>query len=269
VQNNGVYYRERLGARAGGFGWSIAAGDEYVLVGETGYVFENMIPEICSVHVFDYDWNHVATLNAPDQQERTCFGISTSISSDYVVVGEPWATVDGHEKAGRARIYDTDWNHVATLDSPTPEALAEFGCDVAMGGDIVVVGERKGDVDSMNEGKVHIFDLEGNLIASLVSPEPAVSALFGHSVETDGEIIVVGETDIEAGGETKAGKVHVFGLGEPIAEQPAPEEETTETESEPETESETSGGIPGFPLESIVLSIVLTVIGLWLIQIKR
>ena len=249
----------------GGFGGSIAAGDEYVLVGETG-ARALQIPEICSVHVFDYDWNHVATLNAPDQQERTCFGISTSISSDYVVVGEPWATVDGHEKAGRAHIYDTDWNHVATLDSPTPEALAEFGCDVAMGGDIVVVGECKGDVDTMNEGKVHVFDLEGNLIASLVSPEPAVSALFGHSVETDGEIIVVGETGVEAGGESKAGKVHVFGLGEPAAEQPAPEEEATETESEPETESEKSGGIPGFPIESIVISIALAVLVLWLIQ---
>ena len=253
----------------GGFGGSIAAGDEYVLVGEAGSVFMNLIPKICTVYVYDYDWNHVATLNAPDQQERNCFGISTSISSDYVVVGEPWATVDGHEKAGRAHIYDTDWNHVATLKSPTPEAFAEFGCDVAMGGDIVVVGERKGDVDTMNEGKVHVFDLEGNLIVSLISPEPAVSALFGHSVETDGEIIVVGETDVEAGGESKAGKVHVFGLGEPAAEQPAPEEETTETESEPETESDKGGGIPGFPLESIVLSVALAVLVLWLLQQRR
>ena len=249
----------------GGFGGSIAAGDEYVLVGETG-ARALQIPEICSVYVFDYDWNHVATLNAPDKEERTCFGISTSISSDYVVVGEPWATVEGHENAGRAHIYDTDWNHVTTLKSPTPEALAEFGCDVAMGGDIVVVGERKGDVDTINEGKVHVFDLEGNLIATLVSPEPAVSALFGHSVETDGEIIVVGETGVEAGGESKAGKVHVFGLGEPAAEQPAPEEEATETESELESETEKSGGIPGFPFESIVLSIALAVLALWLIQ---
>ena len=66
-------------------------------------------------------------------------------------------------------------------------------------------------------------------------------------------------------------QARAYSLGEPTTEQPDPEEETTETESEsePETESETSGGIPGFPLESIVLSIVLTVIGLWLIQRKR
>ena len=80
---------------------------------------------------------------------------------------------------------------------------------------------------------------------------------------------MVCEADVEAGGESKAGKVHVFSLGEPAAEQPAPEEETTEAESEPESESEKSGGIPGFPLESIVISIALTVILLWFMQRKR
>ena len=94
--------------------------------------------------------------------------------------------------------------------------MAEFGHDVVVGGNIVVVGERKGDVDIMNEGKVH-----------------------------------------------------VFGLGEPTAEQPTPEEETTETESEPESEYEKSGGIPGFPLESITISVVLAALVLWLIQRQR
>ena len=241
----------------GTFGWSMAASDEYILVGEPGYIPQSLIPEVCSVYVFDYDWNHVATLNAADEQERTRFGISTSISGNYVVVGEPWATVDGLEKAGRAHIYDTEWNLVATLQSPTPEAMAEFGGDVVVGGDIVVVGECKGDVDSMNEGKAHVFDLEGNLIATLVSPERAVSALFGYSVETDGETIVVCESDASVDGVTKAGKVHVFGLGAPIPKQPAQDVETTETPSETDDDNDENGGIPGFPSESVVLSLVL------------
>jgi len=39
-----------------------------------------------------------------------------------------------------------------------------------------------------------------------------------------------------------------------------------EPEPEPETESEKGGGIPGFPLESIIISMVLTTLVLWLIQ---
>jgi hypothetical protein len=240
-----------------------------MLIGEPGNIQQSNIPEICSVYVYDYDWNHVATLNAPDQEERTAFGISTSTNSDYIVVGEPWATVDGHEKAGRAHIYDTSWNHVVTLRSPTPEDNGEFGRDVTIGGNIVVVGERRGDVESMNEGKAYVFDLEGNLISTLISPAPFPGNQFGYSVETDGEIIVVCEADVEAGGVSQAGKVHVFGLGEPPSEQPAQKEEATETETESESGSEKSGGIPGFPLESVVLSIVLSVLVLWLIQRQR
>jgi hypothetical protein len=250
----------------GFFGRSLAASDEYILVGETG---RSDPVDIGSVYVYDYDWELVTTLQPPDMQERTFFGFSTSISGDHVVIGELWATVDGHEKAGRAHIYDTNLNHVATLQSPPPEDNGEFGRDVVIGGDIVVVGERRGDVESMNEGKAYVFDLEGNLISTLVSPAPFPGNQFGYSVETDGEIIVVCEADVEAGGESKAGKVHVFGLGEPTAEQPAPEEETTETVSEPEAESEKSSGIPGFPFESIVISIVLAVLVLWQIQRQR
>jgi len=250
----------------GVFGWSLATSDEYVLVGEPGYLFGYLIPDLCSVYVFDYSWNSLATLNAPDRQERTCFGVSTSISGDYVVVGEPWATVDGNEKAGRAHIFDTDWNHVATLQSPTPEALAEFGWDVVIGGDIVVVGERKGDVEVMNEGKAHVFDLEGNIITTLVSPEPAVASLFGHSVETDGEVIVVGEIDQSVDGISKAGKVHIYGPGPAVEVTPDDDEIIVDDD---EDDSTKQGGIPGFPYESILLGVVSVILVLWLIQKRR
>jgi hypothetical protein len=217
--------------------------------------------------VFDYDWNHVATLNAPEQGEGTLFGYRVAIDSDIIVVGEPLATVNGHVKAGRAHIFDTGWNHIAILQAPTPEDNGEFGIDVAVRGNLIVVGESKSDAKVLNGGKAYVFDLEGNLISALLSPEPSVGAQFGDRVVTDGEFVAVAEVEANVGDVSKAGKVHVFGLGEPAVEQPALEEETTETESD--TESEKSGGIPGFPLESAVLSLVLAVLLLWLIQRQR
>jgi len=252
---------------AGLFGSSIDANDEFILVGEAGQ--SDRPKDEGSVHVYDVDYNLVTTLHSPDNQIRSSFGGSVTISGDHVVIGERWASVDGHEHAGRAHIYDTGWNLVATLQSPTPEVNSEFGFSVAIGGSLVVVGERKGDIETMNEGKSYVFDLEGNLLDTLVSPAPEVNAMFGWQVVTDGEIIVVADVQHSADGFSQAGKVHVFEWGEPAAEQPAPEEETTETESEPESDSEKSGGIPGFPLESIVTSVVLAVIVLWVIQSKR
>jgi hypothetical protein len=196
----------------GNFGLTLAANEEFILVGEPGN--KNEPPFVIgSVHVFDYDWNHVVTLQAPESKERAIFGASIAISGDVVVIGEDWADVEGVERAGRAHIYDTDWNHLATLQAPVPEESGEFGIDVAVGGDIIVVGERKEDVKSLNEGKAYVFDLEGNLIATLTSPEPSVGTQFGWRVDTDGEIVMVAEVEATVDGETKAGKVHIFQAG--------------------------------------------------------
>ena len=251
----------------GTFGISIDANDEFILVGELG--LSDKPSNDSNVHVYDIDYNLVTTLYSPDNQDRSFFGNSVTISGDHVVIGERWASVEDYEMAGRAHIYDTGWNLVATLQSPTPEDNAEFGFSVAIGGGLVVVGELKWDVETMNEGKAYVFDLEGNLIDTLVSPEPEVDAMFGWQVVTDGDIILVADVQHSADGFSQAGKVHVFEWGEPAAEQPAPEEETTETETESESESEKGGGIPGFPFESIVISMVLAVLLLWLIQRKR
>ena len=252
----------------GAFGDNIAANEELILVGEPGTT-GGSLNLVGSIHVFDYDWNLIKTIQAPEQVSHTMFGKSITIRGETVVIGEIYAEVDGHERAGKAYIYDTDWNLVATLQSTAPRDGGEFGRGTAIGGDIIVVGERRADVITEKEGKAYVFDLEGTLVSTLTSPDPTVGAQFGYKVVTDGEIVVVADVEGTVDDVSKAGKVHVYGLGEPAAEQPAPEEETTETESEPETESDKGGGIPGFPLESIVLSIVLAVIGLWLIQRQR
>ncbi len=194
------------------YGDFIDANEEFILVGESGNWWERPIDN-GSVYVYNREYELVETLHSPDHQEHTYFGMPVAISENIFVVGEHWASVDGHEKAGRAHLYDTDWSLVATLESPTPEDYGEFGFHVAIGGGLVVVGERKGDVVSMNEGKAYVFDLEGNLVDTLVSPEPEIGAQFGWRVVTDGEIVVVADVAHSVDGVSKAGKVHVFQAG--------------------------------------------------------
>jgi len=326
-------------ANVGLFGLSIDANDEFILVGECGH--RGWPIDEGNVHVYDVDYNLVETLLSPDYQERSGFGISVAISENIFVIGEFWASVDGHEKAGRAHIYDTDWNLVAMLQSPTPEENGEFGIHVAIGGGLVVVGERRGDVVSMNEGKAYVFDLEGNLIDTLVSPDPEVGAQFGWRVATDGEIVVVADAFHSVDDVSRAGYVYVFGKGTAIFEvddltidpisvdlggtltisvevtntgaksgthtvalmiDGEVEDEKTVTLSPDESETvsfevsasqlgtfsvevdDLSGSytvtepkeeptfwerIPGFPFESIVFSMVLAVLVLWLIRRQR
>jgi hypothetical protein len=183
------------------------------------------------------------------------------------VIGEVWADVEGVDRAGRAYVFDTDWNQLATLLSTAPRAGGEFGRGTAMGGDIMVVGERRGDVVSVKEGKVYVYDLEGNLLSTLVSPEPTVGAQFGYRVATDGEIVVVSDVEATVEGVSKAGKVHVFAPG-PGAE-PEPEQEPSETVTEPEEEPSFWERIPGFQYETIILGLTAGAFVLWLLQRKQ
>ena len=175
--------------------------------------------------MFDYNWNLVKTFQSPEPQLFTYYGNSVPVSGDHFVVGEKGSTVDGYRRAGRAYIYDTDWNLVAALQSPTPEDDAEFGVDVCIGGDFVVVGE----VNAQNEGKVYVFDLEGNLLFSMISPEPELGSHFGSKVLMDGEILVVGEVDATVDEVPGAGKAHVFKLGVTVEVKEQVEETTTTT----------------------------------------
>jgi hypothetical protein len=175
------------------------------------------------------------------------------LTGNHVVVGEPGATLDEYESAGKAYVYDTDWNLVTALVSPNPESDAEFGVDVCIFGDLVFVGESNGDVTDGDEGKVYVFDLSGNLLDTVVSLKRETGAQFGFNVLSDGELLIVSEVDATVGEFTGAGKIHVFRLGEYNIEVEEPVEETTTETEEPETEP--SGGIPGYPFWSILAAL--------------
>jgi hypothetical protein len=108
-----------------------------------------------------------------------------------------------------------------------------------------------------------VFDLEGNLLASLIAPDPEVGAQFGSRVDTDGEVVVVGEGMASVDGFSKRGKVYVYGFGEPAVVEPVDEGEPVVEEEVEETKR--GGGIPGFPLESIILGVIAVII-LWRIR---
>jgi len=118
---------------------------------------------------------------------------------------------------------------------------------VAISENLIIVGERGADGVSADEGRVHLYDLNSNWIASLKAPVPSPSAEFGSFVAVSGDSIAIGERSAVMG-EYKAGRVHVYRLGS-IDDIQKPVEENT-----PETEESV---IPGYPLLSIVLAILL------------
>ena len=169
-----------------------------------------------------------------------------------------------------AYLFDTDGNLLTTLQAPAPEENAEFGNAVAISGDTVVVGESKADVEAFNEGRAYVFDLDGNLLATLHSPIPEAAAYFGYSVSVSGDTIAVGEPNAKVDGKIKAGRAYIFGPGPGAEPEAKTEPASVQMEVKPTTEEKKpSGGIPGFPHESIMIGLVIGAFVLWLLQQKR
>ena len=186
----------------GKFGFPVDGGEGNFVVVE-GY--ENQVGK---AYLFDSDGDLLATLQSPEPQVGAFFGLSVAVSGDIVVVGEYLAEVEGNSKAGRAHIFDADGNLLASLQSPEPEAIAMFGWSVDTSGDLVLVGEPYANGGSFDEGRVYVFDTEGNLLETLSAPEPTLQTKFGNLVLVKGEIIVVGEL-----GSSKVGRVYIFQPG--------------------------------------------------------
>ena len=150
------------------------------------------------------------TLQSPEPSAASYFGGPLDGSEGIFVVGERYAKVGDTGQAGKAYIFDSDGDLLATLQSPEPQYDAIFSRSVAVSGDIVVVGEYYADVEGLvKAGRAHIFDADGNLLATLQSPEPEANAMFGRWVDTSGDLILIAEPS--ANGESiDEGRAYVF-----------------------------------------------------------
>jgi hypothetical protein len=301
------------------FAWSIDGGEGIFVVGEH-FIKVGDTAQAGKAHIFDSDGDLLATLQSPEPQFNAIFGKPVAVSGDIVVVGEYWAEVEGNSKAGRAHIFDADGILLASLQSPEPEANAMFGWSVDTSGDLVLVCEPYANGESIDEGRVYVYDTEGNLLETLSSPELTLGTEFGTLVCVEGEIIVVGAPGASnervyvfqpgavdftlSGLSVNPGSVNVGGTvtisvecsnegsmsgshtvtlridGEVEDEKTvtvAPDESMTVSFDAPTSEKgtysveiegltgsyEVRGGIPGFPVESLIAGLAVAILVLW------
>jgi len=93
----------------------------------------------------------------------------------------------------------------------------EFGCSVAISGDVAVVGARSADLGSLSDaGAAYVFVKPANgwgnmtQTAKLTASDKAAGDNFGYSVSTSGDVVVVGASSADPGGTIDAGAAYVF-----------------------------------------------------------
>jgi hypothetical protein len=184
------------------FGSSIALSGDTALVGAHGRG---------SAYVFVRNgttWAQQAKLIASDRGNHDdCFGCSIALSGDTALVG---ASDEGGTLQGSAYVFvrnGTTWTQQAKLTANDAVSGGHFGIDVALSGDIALIGSHISEVES--SGSAYVFVRNGTTWtqqAKLTASDPVPNDHFGRGVAFSGDTALVGAY----GDDDSAGSAYVF-----------------------------------------------------------
>jgi len=219
------------------FGCSVAINNEYAIVGAWGEdenaLNTDSLSSAGAVYVFSNNndsWEETQKIVASKRYSSSTFGYSVAISGDYFVTG---AKNEDIEKApfdaGAAYVFKNNggvWEQVKRVTASDYTDRANFGCEVDISGDYIIIGADYEHRDELSAkalsyaGAAYIFhntDQNGDWqeVQKIVASDRAAEAYFGGSVAISENTIVVGvraaKTDLlGANSLYKAGAAYVF-----------------------------------------------------------
>lgn len=147
------------------------------------------------------------------------FGVSVAMSpsQDTTVVGAFLDDNAGGTDAGSAYVFvrsGENWVEQAKLTASDGAALDEFGRQVAIVGDTVVVGARRDDhAGGTDAGSAYVFTRTGTVWtqqAKLTASDAEAGDEFGLALALAGDTLIVGAYSNDHAGGVDAGSAYVF-----------------------------------------------------------
>ena len=197
------------------FGYDVDIDGDYAVI--TACWSDDLGEKTGSAYIFRLEgseWIEEAKLTAHDAGEDDRFGISASISGDYVVVGS-FFDDDNGSRSGSAYIFKkegTSWTEQVKLTPGDGSADDWFGVNVSMDGDYVAVGSRYNDNEKgTNAGAVYVYKREGSdwIEQTKLLPSESFDNVYFDVCEIDGANLVVGAWG-DGIVETAAGAFYIF-----------------------------------------------------------
>ncbi len=225
-----VYYRNQGGANAWGvvkslsgpggsaFGQSVSLSGDIAVVEAPGssraFVFYRNRGGI-------NNWGQVREIRGPD---NSAFGCAASISGDTLVIGAWRTVINGKLYQGAAYVFQRNqggvdnWGQVKQIVAADGAADDEFGHNVAVSGDVVVVGAHDVTVNGkINQGAAYVFYRnqgganQWGQVKKIVTADGVAHDFFSISgVSVNGGTIVVGAPFANVGGNAAQGAAYVF-----------------------------------------------------------
>jgi hypothetical protein len=182
------------------FGWSVSLSEQRFAAGAPSDNVKGT--HSGSVSIFEKhgdSWTRTAKLVASDGAANDFFGSSVALSGDELLVGAARRNDKG-ASSGAVYVFSFDgtlWNETQKLLASDGSAEAWFGQSISRKGNRAVIGapgDRHGTGCTFC-GKAYVFSRAENMWteeAILKDQQPEEEDLFGTSVATDGDRVVVG-----------------------------------------------------------------------------
>lgn len=188
-------------------------GDVFVFSGSNGSVLGIIDLGITSIEQgFGY-----SVLGIPD--------VNNDGKGDFLV-GAPYAEIDSVLNSGKVYLMSgSNWSILQTFQQDTPTIDGWFGLSMAYLGDINQDGVTEIGISSVNElqsdtifaGKLYIFSVNGNLLATINPPEVQHESYFGFAISggvnltgTTSKDIIVSSSRYDSQEFQNVGKVFVY-----------------------------------------------------------
>lgn len=189
------------------FGASLALDGDIMVVGAIASDLLGINSGIVFVYeLIDDQWQQIATLSPSNPKEEEFFGSAVAIQDDIIVVGSPNNDENGNN-SGKAFIFLksgikwVDANEEAKLTASDSGENHNFGYDVAIDKDVIVVGAPGANGGTNKSGAVYVFErplsgwVDMNETAKLVESKANVendTGDFGISVAIESNVIIAG-----------------------------------------------------------------------------
>ena len=210
------------------FGISVSISGDYAVVGVWGDTDNG--PNSGSAYLFkrtSTSWTQEAKLLPSDGAAFDNFGVSVSISGDYVVAGAQGNDGNG-EDSGSAYVFKrtgTSWVEEEKLIASDGAEFDNFGFSVSISGDNTFVGAFHDDDNGSGSGSAYLFkrtSMSWTQEAKLLPSDGAAFDEFGVSVSIYGDYVVAGAW-FNDGNELQSGSAYVYNLHDPFVANPIPD----------------------------------------------
>ena len=183
-----------------GFGTSMdLQGDTLVVGAPTGLTAEAGTAISGTTYIYQRIgnvWNSQQKRSAPDAAVGDLYGSDVTLYGDMVVAGVAADDDNGYTNSGAAFSFRVIPAIERILTAYDPTTFAQFGVQVAVSGDTVVVGAHQAEHSGLfKAGAVYIYqrvDREWPLQQKITASDAAMDDLFGASVDIDVNRIAVG-----------------------------------------------------------------------------